>query len=266
MTSPGLTPAKRGAKNRVSNVTVGTDINRTELTHLENLVVCQALVRGLGLRQCFEFDEDRVQEFGVGFLVLGLVGVDLRDQFLKLRTAPFDGVEFFANEHFQPMSWTFFRRDVTGGNRATFAHSGLIRILTASLLFSFKTIFVGGLDQLCLSSLELHSSLVSPFHLVLQVAAVGRQPDVTHAWIEQFPDPTFIHVFLWHRREQDGARRKPAGVEWRHEIGLAKVNEVDALAGDGVEDETEVNDGASGMSEQLEIVVLDVGHGQKIKL
>ncbi len=255
---------------------------------MQRLVVCKALIGCLGFGLRVELNEDGANECAFAPTKFVLHSVDCGNQALKLRSAPIDCIDFFADEKFEPVGRSLLWRDPTCSHGARFTINTIRRgsffvFAVGPFFHRLGSSFDRSLDKLGLGGFKLHRDLVSLFNDLFNLFAIIGDPEILYLLSKHASELALIQVVLGYRVDQYCASRHAIGVQRRQEIGLTQIDEVDALAHDHVENKswrvlelravlsccdvlTEVDPGYESVCVVAVFLVLDIAKGDEVQL
>lgn len=240
--------------------------------HVQDVVMGQTLIRGLRIIHCRELDKGSSEQLSLPLLVCGLHLRDLRNEPLELAAAEVDGIHLLSDERLQTVDRALLGLEVAGrdGSRFGIGHGDLLKVgsltLLCGLLVGLQLVGVGSLDELGLGSLQLGVCTITLLDQILELLAVGGEPDAANGRTQHVAQLALAHVVLRDGGVHDHLGGETAGVVGRHEVGLPEVDEEDGFPGDHVDDKAEEEDGTACVGEHLVVVVSDIGHCQDFKL
>ena len=243
--------------------------------HVQGFVVGYGLVGELGFALGFELDKDGADLLVVARPPVSLSLVNLGNQSLQLRAAPFDGVDLFANEAqgTEAVVRALLIRDPARSNVARLdiailgVGGGGAFGLNLSLLLSLGTSLVDELQETDLALFQLHGGFISLLHQVVELVRLAADPDPLDS-AEHASDTLLIVVLIRNRREQNGAGRDTFGVVRVDVMCLAQIDVEDALACNHVHEEAIDSPADKGVGVEIVLVNVDVdiAVGQDLEL
>jgi len=160
----------------------------------------QALVCGLCIVNCCKFDESSSEELSFPLLVCSLHLFDQGNEPLELTPCEIHSVYFLSDDRLQAVDRALLGLEVAGRDGSVFgiSHDCLVRVrsltLLGRLLVCLQFVGIGSLDELGLGSLKLGVRTVTFLDQILELLAVGSEPDAADGGTQHIPELGLAHV------------------------------------------------------------------------